>query len=837
MLLHPAARNRSSVFVGALVLALLCLACEPTATPLPTSPPADTPAARSTPTLAAGVTSIFDIQRTGDPNGASPLVGQTVTTRGAVTAVFETGDRVFIQDPAGGPWSGLYLFRPAPVPQVGDRVEITGRVNEFRGLTEIDSGRLTVLGRGTSLPPQPVTTGEAAQEQWESVLLRVQNVRVTEPDLDHGEWVVDDGTGPVRVDDLGSYNYEPAAGDQLAFVVGPLYFSFDSFKLEPRTDDDIGAAVAPPAEVAACAIQGTALSSPYVDQVVVTRGIVTADLEATDRDGFFLQPADCDGDPATSDGLFIYDRGRDLVSVGDQVRVRGEVREFFGLTEIAVDRVDVLSSGNQLPVAVTLDPPPDAASSKDYFEAREGTLVRVPSARVVGPTSRFGEFAAVTADAIDTRHVFEGGPVGEIFLVDDAGVGPFALRVGDNAAGLEGVLDYSFGSYKFQLTQVPTIFEAPDPGKLGDVDGDGDVDTLDRSLIVGRVGEPATGADDAADLNGDLQITSADVEAWDVVFAELSLAPDEYTIAGFNVENLFDDIVDPGKQQTRAASSLLSAEELALKLGKLAEAIHDDLREPTVLGLMEVEKIELLEALAAQPEIETDYGAVLIEGPDGRGIDVGLLFDRGRVTVLEAAQLQGCTTLAPDTGGPDVACDADGDGVDEGNLLFSRPPLLVRLVVNRAGGGRGDAIYVIVAHFKSKRGGAEKTEPRRIEQALFLAGAVNDLLAEVPGARIAVLGDLNDALDSPPINTLTSEAPLGNLWTQVVPAERYSYVYNGVAEVLDYVMITPGLLENFERLQPVRINADFPEAWRAVPATGRGSSDHDPVGALFRLDR
>ena len=64
-------------------------------------------------------------------------------------------------------------------------------------------------------------------------------------------------------------------------------------------------------------------------------------------------------------------------------------------------------------------------------------LVRVASARVVGATNRFGEFAAVTAGAIDGRHVFEDGPVGEVLLGDDAGIGPFVLKVCDNVIGIE----------------------------------------------------------------------------------------------------------------------------------------------------------------------------------------------------------------------------------------------------------------------------------------------------------------------------------------------------------------------------------------------------------------
>ena len=832
--------SRLVLTLAAVILTLTLIGCLPTATPPPpggTSTP--TPAIRPSPTLQAEAVPIFDIQLTDDPDGKSRLAGQTVTTQGIVTAVFEAGDRVFIQDVAGGPWSGLSLFRPSSRTVEGDAVEVTGRVHEFKGITEIEDGELTVLSHDNLLPaPLPIDTRDAAQEQWESVLLQVQNVSVTDADLGHGEWQVNDGSGALIVDDLGSYNYRPSPGDALDFVVGPLYYSFNNFKLEPRNDDDIGIEVGPVPEVAICEIQGADLSSSFKGQVVTTRGVVTTDLEKDGRDGFFVQREDCDSDPATSNALFVFDRGRDLVSSGDAVIVRGQVKEFFGLTEIALDDVQVVSAGNPLPEPVDLEPPADFDASRQYFEAREGMLVRVPSARVVGPTNGFGEFAVVTADAIEGRHVFEDGPVGEIFLVDDAGVGPFDLAVGDSVALLEGPLDFAFGNYKLQLIRGPTIVKMSEAGKTGDLDGDGDIALDDRGLLQSRLGEDAQGSNDPADLNGDLQITDADLSAWDDLFAELTPAPDEYTVATFNVENFFDDIVDPGKTQTRRASSLVSAAELELKLGKLAQALHDDLREPTILGLQEVEKTELLEALAARSEIDTQYGAILVQGPDNRGINVGLMYDRERVTILDSEQLQGCTTLNPNTGGPNMPCDTNGDGTDDGNLLFGRPPLLVRLMVSEVGGaGSGNVVWVIVAHFKSKRGGAEKTEPRRVEQARFLAGEVNNLLAETPGARVIVLGDLNDFFDSPPINTLTSEAPLGELWFQAPKAERYSFIFGGRAEVLDHILITPALVDAFKRIEPIRIDADYPDSWSQVPDTSRRSSDHDPVLVRFRISR
>jgi 5'-nucleotidase len=108
------------------------------------------------PEPGTGVRSIADIQGTG---AASPLVGQSVTTRGKVTAVYATGgfNGYYLQTPGtGGTPAGertasdaVFVYSSATAGSVhrGDYVEVTGTVSEFNGLTEltVGAGGLTLL--------------------------------------------------------------------------------------------------------------------------------------------------------------------------------------------------------------------------------------------------------------------------------------------------------------------------------------------------------------------------------------------------------------------------------------------------------------------------------------------------------------------------------------------------------------------------------------------------------------------------------------------------------------------------------------------------------------------
>ncbi|ACZ32093.1 5'-Nucleotidase domain protein [Xylanimonas cellulosilytica DSM 15894] len=131
-----------------------------------------------------GTHTIAEIQGTGP---ASPLVGQSVTTTGVVTAAYPTGgfNGYVIQTPGTGgaidathtASDAIFVFSSVTVGsvQVGQTVQVTGTVSEFNGLTEITVGSaagLTVLP--DAAPVTPVTADwpatDAGREALESML-------------------------------------------------------------------------------------------------------------------------------------------------------------------------------------------------------------------------------------------------------------------------------------------------------------------------------------------------------------------------------------------------------------------------------------------------------------------------------------------------------------------------------------------------------------------------------------------------------------------------------------------------------------------------------------------
>jgi predicted extracellular nuclease len=277
---------------------------------------------------------------------------------------------------------------------------------------------------------------------------------------------------------------------------------------------------------------------------------------------------------------------------------------------------------------------------------------------------------------------------------------------------------------------------------------------------------------------------------------------DEFSVMTWNVENLFD-IIDPHPSSPPRPRRV----EYELALTKVANTILAA-GVPTVVGLQEVENLGILEDLAAHDALaEYRYQPALLDGTDSRGIDVGYLVRGDRAEIVRVEQF--------------VA--------EEG--LTSRPPLLVEIEVET----RGEALklYVINNHFSSMSGGELVTEPRRVAQAAWNVKILGGVIKDDPQAFLAVIGDLNSYLYSPPIDVLR-EAGLTHVFEILPEVDRYTYIFEGVSQTLDHILVTPSLWERLIRVGVLHADADYPPSEPGDTSPER-KSDHDPVVATFSL--
>ncbi|MBE0616638.1 MAG: endonuclease/exonuclease/phosphatase family protein [Proteobacteria bacterium] len=138
------------------------------------------------------------------------------------------------------------------------------------------------------------------------------------------------------------------------------------------------------------------------------------------------------------------------------------------------------------------------------------------------------------------------------------------------------------------------------------------------------------------------------------------------------------------------------------------------------------------------------------------------------------------------------------------------------------------------------------TEVKRLAQAVALRREIDRRFARDPGARLAVLGDFNDILDSEALRIVRGDAQAclspGLLPQELLPCElsvpaekRYTQVYRGRPEMLDHIFISRALLPHFHGARVfnefLRDAEEGPEAGRSADA----SSDHAPFAATFRV--
>lgn len=181
------------------------------------------------------LTAIFDIQFTEDPDGISPLDGSSVFTGGIVTGIFPE-EGFWIQNNPG-PWQGIFVFSDQPV-AVGDSVTFSANVIEFFGMTQLSSVSVfTVVSNDNDMPATVISTDEVNDEAYEGVLAQVVNATCINPNSGFGQFIVNDGSGNCLIN-RDIYDFM-AVQNEVYSITGLVFFSFDEFKLMPRTAADV----------------------------------------------------------------------------------------------------------------------------------------------------------------------------------------------------------------------------------------------------------------------------------------------------------------------------------------------------------------------------------------------------------------------------------------------------------------------------------------------------------------------------------------------------------------------------------------------------------------------
>ncbi len=530
------------------------------------------------------------------------------------------------------------------------------------------------------------------------------------------------------------------------------------------TTDDVGLALIHD-------IQGSGAQSPLVGQAVTLEGVVVGDYQgATGLSGFFIQEEDAqiDADPATSEGVFVYDGTFGVaVNVGDVVRVQGTAVEYLTtgvyLTEIStVTQVTVMSSGASVtPATVNLP-----VTAQTDLERYEGMRVTLPQTLTVADNYSLGYYGEVGLAAggrvfNPTNVITPGAPAIALqtandlrrIVLDDGrsgsnpdpvvhpapGLGPFnTLRAGDTLPNLNGVLDQRFGIYRVQ--PIGSInFTAANPRPTT---------------------PPAPG--------GTLKVMSG------------------------NLLNYFTTI-DTGTGVPRGADSAIEFTRQRDKLINVLIAVNAD-----VVGAMELEN----NTTTAIQDLINGLNAVAGAGTYSY-INTGVL----GTDVIRVAVIYKPGTVTP-----------VGSYLTDLNTIFSRPPVAQTFQHIST----GETFTVVVNHFNSKGcSGATGLDldqgdgqgcynNRRTQQATQLISFINTTVIPTSGdSDVLIIGDLNAYAKEDPITTLLN-AGYTNLVERFNGAEAYSYAFDGQIGYLDHALASASLVPQVADTADWHINADEP---------------------------
>jgi hypothetical protein len=567
-------------------------------------------------------------------------------------------------------------------------------------------------------------------------------------------------------------------------------------------------------------IQGNGPSSLVAGSVQTTEGVVTAKVST----GFFIQDAAGDGDPTTSDAIYVYTNTAPTVAINDIVRVTATVQEYTpagaaaSLTELS-NPTSIVKQGT----ASNAIAPTNITLPIDDFGPYQGMLVRFSQPLTASQVEFVGDRGEISLSSgrleITTNRYRVGTPeelalrtanAKNLIVLDDGifvtpTVIPYigddqTVRAGDTVADLTGVIDLgSVGGtparalYKLQPTQ-PVTFSRSNPRPT---------------------------APDFA--SGNVKVASANVLNFFTTFTNGASVFSTATNQGCTVGS------STTKGNCRGADNLNEFNRQRDKIVKSLKLVDAD-----VVGLMEIQNNGETAVSYLVDQLNLAYGATtyaVVPKPSNTGTDairVAMIYKPAKLNLSGASMT-----------------DPDPQGIN------NRPPFAQTFVLP----GNGGKFSLIVNHLKSKgscpssgdvdTGEGCFTVARRAQTARLMNVMIPQVQAASGNQSVLLIGDFNAYGMESPITQMTDAGIVNQLERFVRPTGTpYSYVFNHAAGYLDHALATPAMSAQVSGAAEFHNNADEPSvidyntdgkpqdlyvnnAYRA--------SDHDPVTITLNL--
>ncbi|MHB0923932.1 MAG: ExeM/NucH family extracellular endonuclease [Bellilinea sp.] len=552
------------------------------------------------------------------------------------------------------------------------------------------------------------------------------------------------------------------------------------------------------------AIQGSGLTAAITGPVT-SQGVVVGDYEGASPTlrGFYLQSLTGDGDPATSDGIFVFNGNNNSVSLGDVVRVTGNAGENFEQTQISASTITACGTGTVDPVDVEFP-----VTSSTHLEQFEGMLVRLPQTMFVTEHFQLGRFGQVVVSSGSrlsqpTNVVLPGAEALALqeannlnrIIIDDAlnnqnpdpivfsrDGSPLSasntLRGGDTISGAVGVMTYTWAGN----SASPNAYRLRPVNALGA--------TWDFVPENDRPTEPLA-------VSGTLKVGALNLLNYFNTFDGL---PDRVDNCTLGVGGLPTDC--------RGADTAAEFERQWVKTVAAILKMNVD-----VLGIIEIENdgysadsaiADLVNKLNAETApgtyafIDADAATEQINALGVDAIKVGFLYKPAMVTPV----------------GRTAALNSI-EFVNGGDSEARNRPALAQAFQQNSNGSR---FIAVVNHLKSKGGACDLPDQGdgqgncnevRVNASLEMAGWLASDPTLTGDPDIVLLGDMNSYAMEDPIAAL-EDIGFTNLISLFLGPDAYSYVFDGQWGYLDHALASPSLISQVTGIAEYHINADEP---------------------------